>query len=307
VSIAQEDLRPLGDFRQAAHRERWVISQDGLKLFVRDYGPPQSALTPVVCLPGLTRCTRDFDDVARHLADKPRRRRRVLSIDMRGRGRSDYDRDARNYDVRREAMDALDVITAAGLDRVVVIGTSRGGINAMVMAVMRPGVLAAVVLNDVGPRIEAQGLMRIISQLRRMPQPRNWEEAVQLMRQMFQDSFTGLSQADWVRFTEAIFRDDGGRPRPDFDPGVIRSLNAEDIADGQVAELWPLFDALKACPVLTIRGANSDLLSAKTVEEMAARHPDFASITVPGRGHAPFLNEPVALEAIDELLARIDR
>ena len=287
-------------------RELWCRSQDGLNLFARDYGPRHGRLTPVVCIPGLTRTTRDFHVLASHLASRNRKRRRVLSLDLRGRGRSDYDRDAGNYSPKREMLDVLDVMTAAGIERTVIVGTSRGGLIAMGIATARPAALAGAVLNDIGPRIETQGLLRIIGQLSRMPRPRNWDEATSLMKRLFKDSFTDLDDDDWVVFTREIFRDVKGRPRPDFDRKLIRSLNVDQISNTGIPELWHLFEALFHVPVLAIRGANSDILLPATLEQMTKRHPDCSSVTIAHRGHAPFLSEPDALTAIDELMNRID-
>ncbi len=286
--------------------EFWCRSQDGLNLFARDYGPRYGRLTPVVCIPGLTRTTRDFHALASHLADRPRKRRRVLAIDLRGRGHSDYDRNAGNYSPKQEMLDVLDVTVAAGIEQAVFVGTSRGGLIAMGIATARPAALAGLVLNDIGPRIETQGLVRIIGQLSRMPRPRNWEEAASLMKRLFEDDFTDLDDDDWDQFAREIFRDVKGRPRPDFDRKIIRSLSVDAISTTGVPELWHLFEALSHVPVLAIRGANSDILLPATLEEMVNRHPDCVSVTIAHRGHAPFLSEHASMEAIDELINRID-
>ena len=301
-----DDSQPAAPGDETNWEDFWCLSQDGLNLYARDYGPRTSRLTPVVCIPGLTRTSRDFHLLATHLATRLRRRRRILALDLRGRGRSDYDRHAGNYTPQREMLDVLDIMAAAGIERAMVIGTSRGGLIAMAMAAARPNVLAGVVLNDIGPHIEILGLMRIIGQLGHMPRPRSWDDATALMRRMFQDSFTDLSEEDWSIFAREVFRDVKGRPRPDFDTRIVRSLSLDDLADGAVPDLWPLYGALAVVPVLAIRGANSDIVSPATFARMAARHPDFTSVTVPNRGHAPFLREPVALEAIDALINRVD-
>ena len=284
----------------------WCRSQDGLNLYARDYGPRHGRLTPVVCIPGLTRTTRDFHALASHLASRHRKRRRVLALDLRGRGKSDYDRDAGNYSPKREMLDVLDVMVAAGIERAVIVGTSRGGLIAMGMATARPAALAGVVLNDIGPRIEAQGLVRIAGQLTRMPRPRNWEEATSLMKRLFKDSFTDLDDDDWDLFAREIFRDVKGRPRPDFDRKLIRSLSVDKISTTGIPELWHMFEALAHVPVLAIRGANSDILIPATLEEMARRHPDCSTVTIAHRGHAPFLSEQASISAIDEMMNRID-
>lgn len=284
----------------------WCRSQDGLKLHARDYGPWDSDLTPIICIPGLTRCARDFHVLAGHLTSRSGRQRRVLALSLRGRGRSEYDPDWRNYTVQRELLDVLDVMASAGVEHAIIVGTSRGGLISMAMAALRPAVLRGVVLNDIGPRIETQGLMRIMGQIERMPSPQTWPEAAALMQRVFQETFTDLTESDWDEFAREVFRDDDGAPKPDFDPQLIKTLNPEEIASGGVPELWPQFEALGPFPVLAIRGENSDILSAATLTEMAERHPDCTPVTVPHRGHVPFLREPVAVAAIDAFLDRID-
>jgi len=289
-----------------AWEDFWCTSDDGLRLHARDYGPHVGRLTPVICIPGLTRNARDFHSLALHLASRPRKRRRVLVLSLRGRGQSEYDRDWRNYTVQRETLDVLDVMAAAGIEHAVIVGTSRGGLIAMTMAALRPTALCGVVLNDIGPRIETQGLVRINSQIKRMPRPKSWADASEILKGLFEDSFTDLTAADWEVFAREIFRDKDGKPEQDYDRRLIRSLNMSEITQSGLPEAWPQFEALSHIPVIAIRGENSDILSDNTLHEMTERHPDCTAITVPNRGHAPFLREQIAVQAIDSLVNKVD-
>lgn len=305
--VAAEASEPEETVAEAApFRDVFVTSTDGLKLHARDYGNPAGRAMPALCLPGLTRSVRDFHDLAMHLAHRANRRRRVVVLEFRGRGQSDPDPDIENYTPKREAMDTLDVMAALGLEHVVAIGTSRGGLVTMAMAAMRPSVLKGFVLNDIGPRIEGIGLLRLAGQLSRMPAPKDWDDAANQLRNLHGEAFTDLSDAEWQAFARNIFRDEKGKPKPDFDPKLAKTLDTDAISSGLVPELWPQFGGLTLIPGLVIRGEHSDLLSAETVAEMQRRHRRLSAVTVTARGHAPFLNEPVAVKAIDALLGRID-
>ncbi len=284
-------------------RDVFTTSKDGLKLYARDYGSRIAALTPVVCLPGLTRNSKDFHELALHLCDK----RRVLCLDYRGRGQSEYDRNYKNYSPLIEVSDTLDVMTAAGISHAVVIGTSRGGILAMIMAVMRPTVLKGVVLNDIGPEIAVEGLLRISGYIGNMPDPKNWAEAVGLLKKVTQAHFPTLDDDEWMTFARNTFRDDNGQPRCDYDPQLRHTLpKIISSDDAEIPKMWPQFKALRNIPTLVIRGENSDLLTSETLKKMHKAHEDMTSITLKNRGHTPFLTEFEAVVAIDRLIDLID-
>ena len=291
-------------------RQGWrginITSQDGLTLHGRDYGPRASAALPVVCLPGLTRTVRDFHPLAHRLstAQAPRR---VVTIDLRGRGGSQHDSDPANYTAAREAIDVVDMTAALGIGECVMVGTSRGGLVAMVIATMRPGLLKGVALNDIGPRIESQGLLRIAAQLKSARQPVDWSDAIGLVKQMHQDQFTDLTEDQWSAFTHQLYIEQDGKPQRDYDRQIAQSLNAEDIANGETPELWGLFAALKPVPVAVLRGENSDLLSVATVGKMRRRHPRLTITTIANRGHTPFLDEPASIKALDDLIASAEK
>jgi pimeloyl-ACP methyl ester carboxylesterase len=266
----------------------FVTAQDGLKLHVRSYGPRNAAALPVICLPGLARTGADFEALATALAGDARAPRRVFAMDSRGRGRSDYDRNPANYSLPVELADLLAVLTALGIARAVFIGTSRGGILTMLLATVRPTVIAGCVLNDIGPVIDPKGLMRIKSYVGRLPRPASFHEAADILRRLFGGQFSKLSDDDWVAFARRTFTETGGRIVPDYDVKLGTNLKGIN-PDRPLPALWKEFDALARVPVMVIRGGNSDILSAATVEAMRARRSSLDVVEVPDQGHAPLL------------------
>jgi len=279
---------------------------DGLRLHARLYGRDAEGPLPAVCLPGLTRNARDFHDLALHLSQRARVARKVVAFDYRGRGRSQYDPDWKNYNVAVEAGDVAAGLAALGIDRAAFIGTSRGGLLMFVLAAMRPGLMRAAVLNDVGPVIEPAGLAGIQAYLERAPKPRDMAEAAAIARATQGAPFPALEDADWERMSRAFWREEEGGPVADFDPALLNTLGLVDLSRPLPA-LWPQFEALRAMPVLAIRGANSTLLSAETFAAMARRHPDLQAVTVEGQGHAPLLETGSLPRTIAAFLERADR
>lgn len=283
-------------------RDITYASFDDLKLYVRHYPAPDEKARSVICLPGLTRNARDFHKLASYLSTHAQKPRNVYCLDYRGRGRSQYDRNWRNYIPFIEMIDTLDFLTAQGLHRVGVVGTSRGGIIAMMMAAVRPTVMGPVVLNDIGPVIETRGLARIMGYVGRMPVPRSWPDAVMILREMNERAFPEFTETQWDEIAREVFDDRKGRPALAYDRRLARALGTIDLSRS-VPDLWPQFIALGQVPVLVIRGANSDVLSADTVEAMVERHPNLRSMIVPEQGHAPVLKEPEVIEAIAAFFA----
>jgi pimeloyl-ACP methyl ester carboxylesterase len=287
------------------YRDLFVSAADGLRLYARDYGPDTGGALPVVCLPGLTRSSEDFHDLAQALEAESSRPRRVLAVDYRGRGRSDRDPDWRNYDVRIELNDTLQVLTAAGIERAVLVGTSRGGLITMALSAARPTVLAGAVLNDVGPVIEAEGLARIRGYVGKLPIPRNMSEAVQVLKRLSGHQFPGLTDAQWEKQARGTWREESGRLVLNYDPNLMKILEYLDL-EAPLPDLWPLFDGLVGVPVLAIRGGRSDLLSAATLQRMQERHPRLTAVTVADQGHAPAL-EGDLIDPIRRLIAEAER
>jgi pimeloyl-ACP methyl ester carboxylesterase len=266
----------------------FVTAQDGLRLHVCSYGPRTADALPIVCLPGLARTGADFDVLAGKLAGDPERPRRVVALDSRGRGRSDYDRDPANYSLAVELSDLIAVLTALGIARAVFVGTSRGGLLTMLLAVARPTAIAGCVLNDIGPVIDLKGLIRIKSYVGKLPQPASFREAADILRGLFGSQFPRLNDDDWAAFARRTFKEADGRIVPDYDVQLATTLAATDL-ERPLPVLWKEFDALARVPVMVIRGSNSDLLSAATVDAMRARRTRLDVVEVPDQGHAPLL------------------
>src|SRR3954471_8969456 len=283
---------------------QFIAAQDGLSLHVRSYGTPLAPRLPVVCLPGLTRTEADFQALATDLAQDTERPRRVIALDYRGRGQSEYDRNPANYSLGVELSDLLTVLGALNLGRAVFIGTSRGGILTMLLGVARPGAIGGVVLNDIGPVIETSGLARIKSYVGKLPQPKNFEDAAQILRGIFAPQFPKLSPQDWLAFAHRSFQRQRGTLVPTYDVNLAKSFEALDLS--RPSPLWEQFDALPRVPILVIRGANSDILSAETVTAMRARRPNLQSLEVADQGHAPLLDTADVIATIRAFVGTCD-
>jgi len=279
-------------------RERRYSAQDGLSLYFRDYGDPDSPHAPALCLTGLTRNSQDFHELALRLA----RERRVLAPDYRGRGRSARDPDWRNYQPQVYLNDILHLLALANVERVIVIGTSLGGLLAMGLAALQPTALAGVVLNDVGPDIAPDGLSRILAYISQdRPQP-DWAAATAFLKTAMPSLSAVDDPARWQRLAEGTFREESdGLLHFDWDVALARPLRLRN----RLPDLWPLFRALRNVPTLAFRGAISDVLTLETFERMGRENPGLVRVTVPGVGHAPGLDEPVSQEAMNAFLARL--
>jgi pimeloyl-ACP methyl ester carboxylesterase len=273
-------------------------SADGLKLYCRTYPARRHAGLPALCLPGLTRNSRDFATLARHLQAQ----REILSPDLRGRGLSQWDEDSSHYQLGNYVEDMWTLLASRHVDRVVVIGTSLGALMGMVMAAASPAKIAGVVLNDAGPELDPTGLRRIAGYAGKLPRVSSWAEAAAQAKSVHSAAAPDLSDQDWLDFAQRTYRENAqGVPVPDMDPRISDAFRNPPTAP---VSMWPLYARIKAVPLLVIRGALSDLLSAATVERMAREKPDLESVTVPNRGHAPLLDEPACIAAIDGFLAR---
>jgi len=286
----------------SGYASRFVSAQDGLKLHIRSYGPRISDNLPVVCLPGLARTSADFHDLAVALAGDAGAPRQVIAMDYRGRGRSDYDRDPTNYSLSVELNDVLAVLTALGIGPAVFIGTSRGGILAMLLATVRPAAIAGAVLNDIGPVIEPRGLVRIKGYVGKLPQPASFEDAADMLRRLFSGHFPKLAAADWMAFARRTFEERQGRLVPCYDPKLARTLAGYDI-ERPLPPLWKEFDALARMPVMVVRGANSDVLSPATIDAMRQHRANLNVLEVPDQGHAPLLADAGSISRIAAFVA----
>ena len=278
------------------YREHFVTLRDGLRMYCREYGVADAEHPAVLCLPGLTRNCRDFEALARWLAVT----HRVLTPDLRGRGRSDFDPVWKNYQPLTYATDVGELLDALVAPRVTIVGTSLGGLIAMILALLKPGCLAAVTLNDVGPELDPAGLARIAGYVGKLPPVVTWEDAASQARLVNGAALPDFAAADWMRFARAAYRDDGaGRPVLDMDPRIGDAIRE---ANGPTPDLWVLFRALGSVPTLVLRGELSDLLSSATLAKMQAAKPDLRAVVVPRRGHAPTLDEAECRAAIRSLL-----
>ncbi|MDQ8697905.1 alpha/beta hydrolase [Hyphomicrobium sp. LHD-15] len=286
-----------------AFRDIYFTTRDGLRLYGRHYPAAfhdGTVRRPVLCLAGLTRNCRDFNVIAEALSQRADGPRDVYTFDYRGRGLSESDPDWTNYAVPIEMLDVLDFMIVAGIQNASIIGTSRGGLIAMVMAAAQPCAVGPVVLNDIGPVIEQKGLGRISAYVGRIPLPGSWAEAGSLVHDMSRRAFPAVPVGEWIEVAKQWFNEHKGRPAPGYDPELSNALS---VLDGPIPALWPQFEALKRVPVLVLRGETSDILSAETVEEMRRRHPAFSSFVVPGQGHAPLLRDQETIDQIANFLA----
>jgi len=281
-------------------------SQDDLLLHVRCYGGQDLPGRPLLCLPGLTRTARDFHSLAVALATHPAHPRPVYCADYRGRGESEWDKDWRNYSAYIELLDVVSFLTLRGLDNIAVLGTSRGGIIALLLAVLRPSAIGCLIMNDIGPVIETAGLARIMGYAGKIPVPRDWGEANAMVREMNKRHFTALDDETWEAMTHQLFNEKDGKPAAAYDPNVGKALSEVDIAK-PVPTMWEHFDALLNKPVMVLRGEQSDILSAATVKDMQARHPNLTSALIRNEGHSPLLMDRFTQRLIADFLSEHDR
>lgn len=274
-------------------------SRDGLTLFGRAWGDPAAPGLPVVCLPGMTRNSKDFAPLAEHLA----RTRRVIALDLRGRGQSAYAAVA-TYNPGTEADDVVQALTALHIPRALFIGTSRGGLVMFVLAMTHPNLIGGAIFNDIGPVIESAGLARIASYIGK-PVPASWADTVTRFKAEQGSQFPSLDATGWGRFARQVFREENGAPAIDYDPALEVAFRAFDPRI-PLPTAWPAFDALSEVPVMVVHGGLSDILSGATVAEMQRRRPDLDLLTIPDEGHAPLLWDRTAQTRIATFLDRAD-
>ncbi|MBB6483219.1 alpha/beta fold hydrolase [Rhizobium lusitanum] len=286
---------------------RTIAAEDGLKLYVRDYiGDAQATQErpPIICLPGLTRNSRDFHQLAMLLAYHSAAPYRVLTLDARGRGRSERDVDKSHYNLVVETQDVVSLCSTLDIPKAVFIGTSRGGLVMHLLAASRPDLLKAAILNDIGPAIEKPGLAEIRDYLNRDRKPADRDDAVAILRENHGATFTALADGDWQDMAGAIYDFRDGKPVADYDPAIAQQLLALDF-EAPLADLWPQFEAFNDTPLMVIRGENTKLLSTRTIEDMARRHPGMVIKSVAGQGHAPLLHLGDIPEVIRSFLSAL--
>jgi pimeloyl-ACP methyl ester carboxylesterase len=273
-------------------------SADGtLTLHAEAWGAEDAPLT-ALCLHGLTRNGADFGALVEHLAP----RYRVITADQRGRGKSQWDPIAANYQPAVYVRDMFHLLDRLKIARAVLIGTSMGGIMSMLMAATQPLRIRGMVLNDIGPEVPNVGLKRLRDSLNAASHIETWQDAARDAKRRNGLAFPDYGDSDWDAFARRTFAGDpSGRPIAAYDRAILNGLNEADLSAAP-ANLWPLWAQLSSTPTMAIRGELSDILSAETFARMAATHPNLIAVTVPNRGHAPMLDEPMALSAIDAFL-----
>ena len=279
-----------------AYVERKWRSSDDLMLFARDYAPAAGeARLPVIAIHGLTRNSADFEAIAPVIAATGRR---VLAVDVRGRGRADRAADPMTDVPPVYAADVLALMSASGIERAVFLGTSMGGLITMTLMAIKPDAVAAAMINDIGPEVSPEGLARIAAYTGKGATVRTWDEAATYIKGLNQVALPHYTDDQWAAFARRTFREEPtGAPELNYDPDISAPIKAAG-PDALVPDLWPLFAILAQRPLLLIRGAISDLLSADIADRMKAAAPDMAYAEVPGIGHAPMLDEPVSQDAI---------
>lgn len=296
-----------------AYRERRFTSHDGLTLYYREYGSGDDV---VLCLPGLTRNSKDFEALAAHLSD----RRRVITPDLRGRGQSDRDPKWKQYLPPTYVRDTWTLLDHLGIERVAIIGTSLGGLMAMIMADQQPERLRGVVMNDIGPEVPPAAITRLLEYVGKTPLQPDWAAAAASTRENYAIAYPDADEAFWTKQARMSWREHtDGHVEPDYDPkigdalrhaaksaGLVRFLQRIGVRrlKGVNLDPWDNYAAM-TMPVLVLRGAISDILTEETLAAMRERKPDLEVVRIPNCGHAPTLDEPPAREAIDQFLDQL--
>jgi pimeloyl-ACP methyl ester carboxylesterase len=283
----------------APYTESFGTTHDGLRLYTRVYETQGPGAATVLCLHGLTRNSRDFEDLAPHL----QQHYRVIVPDLRGRGFSAHDPNPQNYQPAIYIQDIVALLDTLSAAQVTVIGTSLGGLLAMMLGVGHRSRIAGIVLNDIGPEADPVGIERIKGYAGRLPPPKDWSDAIAQTKTMFGDAWPNLTAERWATIARRGFREDAsGALRVDADPKIGEMMRA---APAATATLWPFWQGLRGIPMLAIRGERSDILSAATFARMGAENPDLEKLEVAQRGHVPLLDEPECIAAIDAFLVRV--
>ena len=280
-----------------AFEDFYFQTDDGLSLYVRDYSGPSVSAPVVMCLHGLTRNSRDFQDLAPDLAAHFR----VLVPEQRGRGLSQYDNDSSRYTIIHYVHDMHCLLKSLEIERLGVIGTSMGGLITFALNALYPGLISRAVINDIGPEIGTAGLERIKSYVGSAGPFDNWESATAYIKSVTAEIFPLWDDEQWAYFARQSYVERKGKIVIDYDPRIVEPLKEEG-ADTESDTLWSMFDALETVPTLIVRGDRTDLLSEDCVSKMCQRRKQCTVLSVPDVGHAPMLNEPGVSSAIQSFL-----
>tara|TARA_R110000850_G_scaffold6952_6_gene26258 strand:- start:2521 stop:3384 length:864 start_codon:yes stop_codon:yes gene_type:complete len=284
---------------EKSYHDIYWESDDGLKLHARDY-PSDSGKVPIICIPGLTRNARDFA----HLGDRFHGDRRIIIVDLRGRGDSEYAKDSSTYNPKQYVSDIIMLMQELEIPRAIFFGTSLGGIVTMLMARTDLARVAGALLNDIGPELDQSGLDRIASNVGQGRNFDTWAHAGRDLAENNGDIFPDFTLKDWIAFAKKIYRmNSSGRIKLDYDMKISEPFDGKGGGSGA---LWNALENMKDVPTLILRGELSDLFSEQTAQTMLEKLDKGELVTVPRVGHAPTLEEPASLDAIGQLLHRID-
>ncbi len=279
------------------------VSHDGLNLFAWSYGPEDAELT-VLCLHGLTRNHKDFEPMIESLNPEYR----YIAVDVRGRGESEYDRNPYNYVPTVYAQDMVMLMDELGIEKFALIGTSMGGLISILLMKLIPEKILGVVLNDIGPAMDKSGIRRIINYVQRTPPFPSWEMAIERIKVNNQSAFPKFSESDWLAFAKRMCREKpNGEIVLDYDPRISKAFRHNRTTFYTTALAWRMFKCMSAAPLLLVRGALSDLLTAETAQKMLKQHGQAELVTVEDVGHAPVLNEPIVIDALNAFLGNLAR
>ncbi|HZU50293.1 MAG TPA: alpha/beta hydrolase [Sphingomicrobium sp.] len=284
-----------GSLLQRRYDDRYFTVRDGLKLHFRDYAGAANK-PPLLCLHGLTRNARDWAEFGERYSPG----HRVLALEFRGRAESDYDPEPARYNPMTYASDVIELLDQLEIKEAVFVGTSLGGLVTMVIAATAPARIKAAILNDVGPDVDPAGIARILTYVGKDVRFRNWDDAADAIASNYGASFDNYTHDDWVEMAKRNCREENGEIRFDYDMAIAEPFKTA--GPTPQVDLWPLFAALGKKPLLVVRGEKSDLLTARTAAKMEAVAAQMKLIVVPGVGHAPELNEPEVVRAVDEFL-----
>ena len=280
------------------YEDHYVTVRDGLRLHYRDYAGAADK-PPILCLHGLTRNSRDWTEFAERYSPGFR----VLALEFRGRGGSDYDPVPQRYNPLTYAGDVIELLDQLALDQAIFAGTSLGGLVTLTMAAMAPQRIFATIMNDVGPDVDVEGVNRILTYVGNDRRFGSWDEAADAIAANYGASFERYAHDDWVKMAKRNCREENGEVRFDYDMAIAEPFKTTGPTPN--VDLWPFFRVLAEKPLLVVRGAKSDLLTEATARRMQQVAPDMKLVLVPGVGHAPELNEPEAVAAIDEFLKNL--
>jgi pimeloyl-ACP methyl ester carboxylesterase len=277
---------------------------DGIRLYARHY-PGDRSLRPLLCLSDVTQNGRSFEPLATALSSETLGQRPVYTLDYRGRGFSENDPNWKNYTPMIEMLDVINLMALRRIHKPTILASGWGGVIAMTLATLHSSMLGPVILNDTGPKLETNGLLRVHAFIGRVPTPSSWLKAADLIKDLNINHFTDLNSEDWRRLAQQQYNEKDGRPAPSYDPELEKTLMMADVTVGAPV-MWEQFAAMNHVPILVIRGENSDVLSKETFEEMFYRHPNLQLFTVANEGHTPLLDDDLSIERIRLFLERCD-